>query len=165
VWIDYNVDGDFEDENELVFDPQSTTTSVSGNFTVPPVITEGVSRARVSMTYTPINSNNEPASCGNLTYGEIEDFCISLSNTVSIAAKNHQLVVLYPNPASEVIRISGLKETPESIDILSIAGDVAETLSPRYWPALQLPELPNGYYILRINSPSGMLSTPLMIAH
>jgi serine protease len=165
VWIDYNIDGDFEDENELVFDPQSTTTNVSGNFTVPPVITEGVSRARVSMTYTPINSNNEPASCGDLTYGEIEDYCITLSTTVSITEKNHQRVVLYPNPASEVIRISGLKETPVSIDILSIAGEVAETLSTRHWPAVQLPELPNGCYILRITSPSGMLSTPLMIVH
>ncbi len=164
VWIDYNIDGDFEDENELVFDPEPTTTEVTGTFTVPQLVTEGVSRLRVSMTYTPINSNNEPAPCGNLTYGEIEDYCITLSNTVSVSKQIHEHAEVFPNPANETIRITGLKEAPSSIDIVSIAGNVASILSTQEWPTVRLPELPNGCYIIRINTATGMLVTPLMIA-
>jgi len=163
VWIDYNIDGDFEDENELVFDPEPTTTEVSGTFTVPQPLTEGVSRMRVSMTYTPINSNNEPASCGNLTYGEIEDYCISLSNSVSVSAEISNRVEIYPNPAQTAIRVSGVKESPTSIEIVSIAGNVISTLSPLNWPMVHLPAAASGWYLLRLNCPSVILVTPLMI--
>ena len=71
VWIDYNKDGDFTDANEQVFTPASSTTVVSGNFTVAAGVT-GTTRMRVTMKYNAI-----PTSCETFSYGEVEDYTVS----------------------------------------------------------------------------------------
>ena len=75
VWIDYNQDGDFEDAGELVWsNPSSTTTPVSGSFTVSTSATNGATRMRVSMKY-----NGIPTSCETFSYGEVEDYTVNLA--------------------------------------------------------------------------------------
>ncbi len=75
VWIDYNKDGDFTDPGEQVFTQSPTTASpVSGSFTVPATALEVNTRMRVSMKY-----NGIPASCESFTYGEVEDYTVSIS--------------------------------------------------------------------------------------
>ncbi|WGK65749.1 M4 family metallopeptidase [Croceiramulus getboli] len=74
VWIDYNQNGSFTDSGELVFSQAATTaTSVSGNFTVPAAAVDGDTRMRVSMKY-----NGIPTSCETFTYGEVEDYTITI---------------------------------------------------------------------------------------
>lgn len=75
VWIDYNQDGDFDDAGELVWSKTaSTTTPVSGSFTVPSSASSGATRMRVSMKY-----NGVPTSCEAFSYGEVEDYTVNLS--------------------------------------------------------------------------------------
>lgn len=75
VWIDYNGDKDFTDAGELVFSKTASTSSpVSGTFTVPSGTIGGATRMRVSMKY-----NGVPTSCENFSYGEVEDYTINLS--------------------------------------------------------------------------------------
>jgi hypothetical protein len=163
VWIDYNIDGDFEDDNELVFDPSPTTIAVNGSFTVPANITEGVSRLRVSMAYTPINANNEPEPCGNLTYGEIEDYCITLSNAVGVKESTKPHMTILPNPAHEWFEIRGLSKAPAHVELQSSDGRTCATLSMQAWPRFDLPVLPNGTYLVRITLADRILVSPLVI--
>ncbi|PHQ30813.1 M4 family metallopeptidase [Leeuwenhoekiella nanhaiensis] len=73
VWIDYNQNGSFTDNGELVFSrAASTSTSVSGSFTVPASALDGSTRMRVSMKY-----NGIPSSCETFSYGEVEDYTIT----------------------------------------------------------------------------------------
>ncbi|PHS02562.1 MAG: peptidase M4 [Leeuwenhoekiella sp.] len=73
VWIDYNQNGSFTDSGELVFSrAASTSTSVSGSFTVPASALDGSTRMRVSMKY-----NGIPSSCETFSYGEVEDYTIT----------------------------------------------------------------------------------------
>ncbi len=72
VWIDYNKDGDFADAGEQVFTRAATTTTpVSGSFTIPANAVEGSTRMRVSMKYNAI-----PTACETFTYGEVEDYTV-----------------------------------------------------------------------------------------
>ena len=72
VWIDYNKDGDFSDSGEQVWTKTaSTTTPVSGSFTVPAGAATGATRMRVILRY-----NAVPTSCGNYNYGETEDYTV-----------------------------------------------------------------------------------------
>ena len=72
VWIDYNKDGDFADAGEQVFTRAATTTTpVSGSFTIPAGAVEGSTRMRVSMKYNAI-----PTACETFTYGEVEDYTV-----------------------------------------------------------------------------------------
>ncbi|GGZ43477.1 hypothetical protein GCM10008088_00500 [Mesonia mobilis] len=75
VWIDYNQDGDFNDTGEQVFTRSATQNSpVSGSFTVPSSALEGATRMRVSMKY-----NGIPTACESFSYGEVEDYTVTIS--------------------------------------------------------------------------------------
>ena len=101
VWIDYNKNGVFTDTGELVFSKAaSTTTPVSGTFTIPATATLGATRMRVSMKYNAI-----PASCGALAYGQVEDYSVNIAVTAltGLVAENgidSEVIdiTLYPNP-------------------------------------------------------------------
>ncbi|MFD0933517.1 S8 family serine peptidase [Psychroflexus salinarum] len=75
VWIDFNLNGDFTDSDELIFSSSpSIDSEVSGSFTVPAGAVEGeVLRMRVSMKYDGV-----PSSCESFTWGEVEDYSINL---------------------------------------------------------------------------------------
>ncbi|MCP4155690.1 MAG: hypothetical protein GY757_48645 [bacterium] len=68
IWIDFNVDGDFEDAGEEVFSG-SGTAPVTGTFTLPNVECE--TRMRISMKW---GSYSTP--CENFSYGEVEDYSV-----------------------------------------------------------------------------------------
>lgn len=74
VWIDLNDDKDFADAGELVWSKAaSSTTPATGSFTVPTSATASTTRMRVSMKY-----NGIPTSCEAISYGEVEDYTVSL---------------------------------------------------------------------------------------
>jgi hypothetical protein len=73
IWIDYNMDGDFEDGNELVFSGSGTGT-VLGNFTVAAVDGVGATRMRIVMQHGSYRSS----ACGTFTFGEVEDYTVNL---------------------------------------------------------------------------------------
>ncbi len=76
VWIDYNQDGDFEDEGEQVWAQAPTKdSSVSGDFVVPNNALNGSTRMRVAM-----KAGGIPKSCEALDYGEVEDYTVIISN-------------------------------------------------------------------------------------
>ncbi len=75
VFIDYNNDKDFADAGELVWSAAaSTTTPVSGSFTVPTTAITGATRLRVSMKY-----NGIPTACEAFSYGQVEDYTVNLT--------------------------------------------------------------------------------------
>ncbi len=74
VWIDFNKDGDFEDQDELVLQDNSNGT-INSSITIPNTVLNGITRMRVSMQY-----NNTPPACSNFTYGEVEDYYVIIEN-------------------------------------------------------------------------------------
>ncbi len=81
VWIDYNDDGDFTDNNELVFESGSASNAVvNGSFTVPTNISNSTTRLRVAMKYIGSGDEDLPESCGQFDYGEVEDFSVIISD-------------------------------------------------------------------------------------
>ncbi len=73
VWIDYNQNGDFEND-ELAFDPgASSNTTVTGAIVVPPASPLGFTRMRVVMNFQNVVG---PCNFPNGTFGEVEDYCV-----------------------------------------------------------------------------------------
>ncbi len=72
IWIDYNIDGDFDDAGEEVFSSSGTTT-VTGSFTVP-ADADGLTRMRVSMKW-----NAAQTPCETFSYGEVEDYTVNIT--------------------------------------------------------------------------------------
>ncbi|NJO92529.1 MAG: hypothetical protein HC831_28860 [Chloroflexia bacterium] len=79
IWIDYNIDGDFDDANELAFDAGTMSkTTVNGTINVAPGVS-GTTRMRVSMKY-----NGAQTQCETFSYGEVEDYTVTFGTEFRI---------------------------------------------------------------------------------
>lgn len=88
VWIDFNQDGDFEDNGEMAYDAEnSNKTEVTGALIVPSTATLGATRMRVVMKY-----NQAPEACQDFPYGETEDYTVEIVPAGSIPTPD---VVVY----------------------------------------------------------------------
>jgi hypothetical protein len=80
IWIDYNLDNDFNDSGELVFSStqsvgELSASPVAGTFLVPSGATNGPARMRIAMRV-----GAYPVACGNYTIGETEDYTVYLED-------------------------------------------------------------------------------------
>ncbi|WP_248906342.1 GEVED domain-containing protein [Flavobacterium sp. K5-23] len=109
VWIDYNQDGDFNDAGELVWSKAaSTTTPVSGSFTIPANAKLGTTRMRVSMKY-----NGIPTACETFSYGQVEDYTVnitSVSKETETSRSSISDIKVYPNPTSSLLNVTSVSE-------------------------------------------------------
>jgi len=81
-WIDWNIDGDFDDAGEQIFFEASTNNlSYSTNVTVPALSNsfEGLTKMRIAANY----NNESTTPCGPITAGEYEDYGIVLYNDLN----------------------------------------------------------------------------------
>jgi hypothetical protein len=114
AWIDYNIDGDFADAGEQVFSKAaSTTTPVSGSFTVPSMATTGATRMRVSMKYNAI-----PTSCETFSYGEVEDYTVNIKTATADTQ---------PPTAPTNFAASGITQTSANLSWTASADNVGVT--------------------------------------
>lgn len=115
VYIDYNRDGDFTDSGELAWTRSGSTASpVTGSITIPSTAVTGATRMRVMMQYNSVPSS----SCGSYTYGQVEDYTLNIVSAgrgETAAADLTATVKAYPNPASDVLHISGTASENYSI--------------------------------------------------
>lgn len=106
VWIDYNKDGDFTDSGEQVWTKAaSTTTPVSGSFTIPAGATLGATRMRVSMKYNAI-----PTACEAFSYGQVEDYTVNIVSGAREIETVQAEIKLYPNPTSSNLNFTSVSE-------------------------------------------------------
>jgi bacillolysin len=156
VYIDYNQDGDFADAGETVVSGSSASAStLSSTFTVPSTAKTGKTRLRVVLS-----DDAATTSCGTFSYGETEDYSISITGGAAKAA-NKGLTAsttvldagaelsLYPNPATDQLQLS-LNSGAElqSVEVLDIRGAKA---SVRYLGngEVNVSGLAPGLYLLR----------------
>jgi hypothetical protein len=72
IWVDWNIDGDFDDSGEKVYASGSykSAGTYTGSFSVPAGASIGSTRMRIRLDW---NSTN-PAICGSISRGETEDY-------------------------------------------------------------------------------------------
>ncbi len=76
VWVDWNQDGDFDDSGENIICENSVNASGSNPFDVPATANLGNTRMRIRLEY--YSTSCPSTSCGNTTYGEVEDYTINI---------------------------------------------------------------------------------------
>jgi len=104
IWIDFNQDGDFEDQGEEVFShfrPDKPASSaiepINRSIRIPDFIPSGTTRMRVSM-----QREMFPESCEFFEFGEVEDYSVLINET---AGESFEGLGIYPNPAQSYIFI------------------------------------------------------------
>ena len=100
IYADWNMDGDFNDDGELVFSElKSRWFEVEDSFIVPARLPIGEFRLRVM--YSGIESIPSPCE---VNVGEIEDYKL-INKTLGLSENSYESVKIYPNPVTSVLNI------------------------------------------------------------
>ncbi|MBH8570016.1 T9SS type A sorting domain-containing protein [Microvirga sp. STS02] len=139
VYIDYNQNGVFTDAGELVVNAAASTSAATrtGSFTVPTTAKSGNTRMRVVLS-----DNSATTSCGSYSYGETEDYTVSISGGARLGGTTARTsgatgladqYTLYPNPATSVLTIARpLNMDPEqafTVRVYDVRGSEIKGLS------------------------------------
>lgn len=165
VWIDWNQDGDFNDDGERVFKGYGCDAQ-SGHVTVPTNAETGNTRMRVSMKY-----GRYLSSCGTFGYGEVEDYTIHVVNPSS--SKNEEkdedtaatplaeimnIRNLYPMPATDVLNVDffSVADGTTTLTIYDMMGrkvqqTVEDVREGQNTTELNVNDLVAGTYVLEVN--------------
>ena len=116
IWIDFNQDGDFMDEEEVVLALESHRGMYIGQFMIPHFAKTGPTKIRIAMKW----GDFSPA-CGITGWGEVEDYTLVIepASEARIEPSNKKLppaaiagfkTQIYPNPTSDLLNLSWEKE-------------------------------------------------------
>jgi hypothetical protein len=113
VWIDYNHDNIFQTNEKayegIITKPADGTTSksLSSVISIPATALTGAAKMRVIM-----RRGAYPNPCGNIPQGEVEDFMVNISQSLTLgtARADEQVIevadfTLYPNPATNEVNM------------------------------------------------------------
>jgi hypothetical protein len=104
VWIDFNKDKDFDDAGEAVLVTPKKTSPWTGSIVIPADAPLGVTRMRVRLNDTSLGSNTTP--CGTSSYGQVEDYSLSIGVLATGENFVANAVQVYPNPAADVLNVT-----------------------------------------------------------
>ncbi len=78
AWIDYDQDGVFAEEDELIYSSDSAISDavIEARIAIPEDVAEGLTRMRIIMLYDPISTVTPCETLIDL--GEVEDYCVNI---------------------------------------------------------------------------------------
>jgi|GEM_PF-4203504 len=144
VWVDYDKNGDFNGEKELVFKRYYKKKHCFGHFYFPEDIEPGAYRMRIGMSYG--NTNFGP--CETYQYGEMEDYTIFIDPDNELIRSgglpdlsiedDEDLVIedmtIFPNPTTELINIMIKSEKDDDTAVLQLVGTTGQIIKEQGFP-------------------------------
>ena len=172
VWIDWNQDCDFDDENEeydlgTALDVEDETTTLSPlSVTIPSDALLGSTTMRVSTKYA-----SDPTSCMTGEDAEVEDYTIEVIDaTASLDNDTFEGFNLYPNPSNGNFNLQFNAESTESVEIqlYDLTGRLVKELqfsniSLRFSESISFQNTAKGFYVLKIKNGAKQTSRKLVI--
>ena len=150
AWIDFNRDGIFDDSEKILSSSPSKTNPAYRTFDVPNDAYTGnyPVRLRVILKY----GETPKSGCETgFNYGEVEDYSVFIKENLAVndvQAKAHQ-IVLYPNPATDVLNLSKASANA-TYEIYSTAGNLVQK-GKVVDAKISITSLAQGVYIINVN--------------
>ncbi|MGE0078099.1 MAG: GEVED domain-containing protein, partial [Bacteroidales bacterium] len=158
VWIDWDHNGTFDSDEQMVSGSSSSSSTLSGTFTVPSDAVIGTTRMRVTMKY-----NSAPTACETFSYGEVEDYTVnvttsSFNNTIAgitsdvLGNEPSTDITVYPNPADSYIKLNVINGTKiGTVSIYNMLGALVKVVELEgNEQEISVSELPAGAYIISV---------------
>lgn len=158
VFIDWNQDGMFEGENEIIQIEQTIENSTGEDdiaamqtITVPEDAMEGETRMRIKKIF---GETNYLDPCSGASYGQAEDYTLTVS-AMSVNDVAFNGVSVYPNPVKDVLYIQGMDV--KQVQIFNALGQSMRVQMSNN--AINVNDLAAGYYVLRVVDNKGVVKT------
>ncbi len=149
VWADWNLDGDFDDNGELVYSNTNALNTYQFTITVPSTAVGGNTRIRFRLNDE--SSDPQTLPCGTTSYGDVEDYTLYvdvITNNNTVSTLNG--LTVYPNPVNSVLFVN-TTEKNGFITLYDISGKAVFTSKIHQGQnKIDVSELPAGVYILKI---------------
>ncbi len=153
AWADWNMDADFDDAGENIFNSSTNgQSSYTFNFTVPANVATGNIRLRVRLNDTGSNPS-VTAPCGVSAYGEVEDYTLIVSPVLNVEnTVNDNLFNVYPNPNNGTFTVATIGNV-ETISVVTMTGKIvySENVNSDI-NTIQLNELEKGIYFVKVQN-------------
>ncbi len=153
VYIDFNQDGDFTDQDELVFEILAKN-KISGTIQVPPNAKTGTTRMRVQMQWNKKTSS----SCDNFGWGEVEDYSVNIGSSPSLANNLITLdpfeVTIFPNPVQNilVVKPKNISNGTIFVNVYNVLGKQILQREIRGKARFDVSALQAGYYLMEFDT-------------
>lgn len=165
LWVDWNHDGDFQTNEQVVMSALDADHKSLATFTVPHV---AVVPDTVVMRVRSVYGSNLVADPCNSYFGEVEDYSMVLRDAVlvSTVAAFGQGFLIFPNPAADAVQVAWAAEMGwADVRLLDLQG--RQVLSTIHTDAagcrLELRGLPQGMYLVEVVTAEGVLRGSVLV--
>ncbi|MBB4807560.1 hypothetical protein HNP38_002866 [Chryseobacterium defluvii] len=110
VWIDFDRSGTFEPSERILASAPSTTTPVSGTFTVPANAFVSMTDYKYVVMRVAMQKDGIPVNCMSFQNGEVEDYTVRISKQPAPNSANQDDIMIYPNPVSTVLYVKNISK-------------------------------------------------------
>ena len=148
VWIDFNQDKDFDDTGELVFVSPTGKSPWIGSISIPADAKLGSTRMRVRLHDTSLTPNSTP--CGTSSYGQVEDYTLTIGTLATNENNFENAVQVYPNPAVDLLNITKVSDKA-TYKIVNMAGQVVAK-GNIVDNKVQISQLTKGVYVIAVDN-------------
>ena len=160
VWIDFDQNGTFDSDEEVVSGSSSSADKLEASFDVPTDASLGQTRMRVTMKY-----NSEASPCESFSYGEVEDYTVNITETSNYFYNNQNDGIrledsdtksglkVYPNPAGNYVHVEILSGSRNSmVSIYNTDGRLIKTVPiESNQKTIEISDIPAGNYIIKVD--------------
>lgn len=168
VWIDYNHDGAFS-EDEFTDVGTGLDETLTSSITIPTTALEGNTRMRVITSATLDEAFNSTYACNplnpNNNFGETEDYLVNITNDLSAGDVTKGLVGLYPNPTQDILNISVKNGVQlKTAEVYNFTGQrvMSQSFESAAEGVMNVQGLAAGVYIVKLTTDQGVASERLV---
>lgn len=152
IWIDWNNDFVFNDENELMYETTGYTNGpISATVTLPNNVLNGDYRMRVIVDYNDATPGDD--ACGfNGVRGEAEDYKVIVNNTLGVNdVSGVSALTYYPNPVNDVLALKS-QNVINTIEVYNTIGQkVIRKMNASQSYQLDMSGLNSGIYFVKVS--------------
>ena len=117
--------------------------------------------ARASESQKLLNWGFISYDADTVAFAEAIEYALGIAEPVSVIEEKFKNISITPNPASEFIHITDLRNSPFTLTIINANGAIIQTMEGSNRD-LDVRSLPNGLYFLKVLSQESYYSTPFV---
>lgn len=153
VWIDFDRNGYFDNNERIMADGPNTNPTASTTFAVPADAFVSMTDYKYVVMRVAMQKDGIPVNCLSFQDGEVEDYTVRISKQNAPNAVNQTDILIYPNPVSTVLYVKNISKKA-TYKIYAASGQLVSTgfiLNNK----IDVNKLINGVYVIDIEDEKG----------